>query len=46
MNRAIPDADTVVFLAWLNTLTDLVVHNSELLKGKVVADPSDQSCAR
>jgi predicted dinucleotide-binding enzyme len=39
--RAIVDADTVVFAVWLDTLMALVIQNKELLKGKVIVDPTN-----
>jgi predicted dinucleotide-binding enzyme len=41
VSQAIADADTVVFTVWLDTLTALVAENNELLKGKVVVDPTN-----
>jgi 8-hydroxy-5-deazaflavin:NADPH oxidoreductase len=41
MSQAIADAHTVVFAVWLDTLTALVAENNELLKGKVVVDPTN-----
>ena len=41
MSQAIADVDTVVFTVWLDTLTGLVAENNELLKGKVVVDPTN-----
>jgi len=41
VSQASPDADTVVFTVWLDTLTALVAENNELLKGKVVVDPTN-----
>ncbi len=41
MSQAIADADTVVFTVWLDTLSALVAENNELLKGKVVVDPTN-----
>ncbi len=41
MSQAIADPDTVAFTVWLDTLTALVAENNELLKGKVVVDPTN-----
>ena len=38
---AIADRDTVALTVWLDTLTALVAENNELLKGKVVVDPTN-----
>jgi hypothetical protein len=40
-SQAIADPDTVAFTVWLDTLTALVAENNELLKGKVVVDPTN-----
>src|SRR5206468_6557117 len=39
--KAITDADVVVFAVWLDTLKDLVARHAHLLRGKVVVDPSN-----
>jgi predicted dinucleotide-binding enzyme len=41
VDEAIADADVVVFAVWLDTLKDLIVQHADLLKGKVVVDPSN-----
>jgi predicted dinucleotide-binding enzyme len=41
VSRAIVDADIVVFAVWLDTLMALVIRNKELLKGKVIVDPTN-----
>src|SRR5947207_9468679 len=41
VEKAITDADVVVFAVWLDTLKDLIVHHGDLLRGKVVVDPSN-----
>ena len=41
MSQAIADPDTAAFTVWLDTLTALVAENNELLKGKVVIDPTN-----
>jgi len=41
VERAIEDADVVVFAVWLDTLKDLIVQHADLLRGKVVVDPSN-----
>jgi predicted dinucleotide-binding enzyme len=38
---AIADTDVVVFAVGFDTLKDLVAHHAELLRGKVVVDPSN-----
>jgi predicted dinucleotide-binding enzyme len=40
VEKAITDADVVVFAVWLDTLKDLIAEHADLLKGKVVIDPS------
>lgn len=42
VSRAIVGADTVVFAVWLDTLIELVIQNEELLKGKVIVDPTNR----
>src|SRR5712692_2199598 len=41
VERAITDADVVVFAVWLDTLKDLIAQHAHLLRGKVVVDPSN-----
>ena len=41
VRQAIAEADTVVFALWLDSLTPIVSGNRELLKGKVVVDPTN-----
>jgi len=41
VGQAIGDADTIVFAVWLNMLMEIVVDKNELLKGKVVVDPTN-----
>ena len=41
VKKAITDADVVVFAVWFDTLKDLIVQHTDLLKGKVVVDPSN-----
>jgi 8-hydroxy-5-deazaflavin:NADPH oxidoreductase len=41
VSQAIAGADTVVFALWLATLTPIVTDNANLLKGKVVVDPTN-----
>src|SRR3989442_2867927 len=41
VEEAITDADVVVFAVWLDTLKDLVARHADLLRGKVVVDPSN-----
>src|SRR5881396_2849045 len=41
VEKAIADADVVVFAVWLDTLKELVAQHAELLGGKVVVDPSN-----
>ena len=41
VEKAITDADTVVFAVGFDTLKDLVVRHANLLTGKVVVDPSN-----
>ena len=41
VEKAITDADVVVFAVWLDTLKDLIAQHADLLKGKVVVDPSN-----
>jgi len=39
VEKAITDADVVVFAVWLDTLKDLIAQHADLLRGKVVVDP-------
>ena len=41
VEKAIGDADVVVFAVWLDTLKDLIAQYADLLRGKVVVDPSN-----
>src|SRR2546426_12408450 len=41
VKKAITDADVVVFAVWLDTLKDLIAQHADLLRGKVVVDPSN-----
>src|SRR2546430_16443513 len=41
VERAITDADVVVFAVWFDTLKDLIAQHADLLRGKVVVDPSN-----
>jgi predicted dinucleotide-binding enzyme len=41
VEKAITDADVVVFAVWLDTLMDLIAQHVDLLRGKVVVDPSN-----
>src|ERR1700730_5216476 len=41
VSQAIAAADTVVFAVWLDTLTSLVSDNADVLKDKVVLDPTN-----
>src|SRR5438876_6042033 len=41
VEKAIGGADVVVFAVWLDTLKDLITQHADLLKGKVVVDPSN-----
>jgi predicted dinucleotide-binding enzyme len=41
VEEAITDADVVVFAVWLDTLKDLIAQHGDLLRGKVVVDPSN-----
>jgi 8-hydroxy-5-deazaflavin:NADPH oxidoreductase len=41
VSQAIASADTVVFAVWFDTLTPIVTANADLLKGKVVVDPTN-----
>ena len=39
VEKAITDADVVVFAVWLDTLKDLIAQHADLLKGKVMIVP-------
>jgi len=41
VEEAITGADVVVFAVWLDTLKDLIAQHADLLRGKVVVDPSN-----
>jgi len=41
VEKAITEADVVVFAVWFDTLKDLIVQHADRLKGKVVVDPSN-----
>src|SRR5437763_6297916 len=41
VEKEITDADVVVFAVWLDTLKDLIAQHGDLLRGKVVVDPSN-----
>jgi 8-hydroxy-5-deazaflavin:NADPH oxidoreductase len=41
VKKAITEADVVVFAVWLDTLKELIVQHADLLRGKVVVDPSN-----
>src|SRR5213078_4764185 len=41
VEKAITAADVVVFAVWLDTLKDLIVQHADLLRGKIVVDPSN-----
>jgi len=41
VEEAITGADVVVFAVWLDTLKDLIGQNGDLLRGKIVVDPSN-----
>jgi predicted dinucleotide-binding enzyme len=38
---AIADGDAVIFAVWLDTMRELIPQQAQLLKGKVVVDPSN-----
>src|SRR2546427_8081731 len=40
VEKAVTDADVVVFAVWLDTLKDLIAQHADLLRGKVVVAPS------
>ena len=41
VEKAITEADVVVFAVWLDTLKQLIAQHAYLLRGKVVVDPSN-----
>src|SRR5881397_1717961 len=41
VEEAIAEADTVVFAVWLDTIKELITEDRDILKGKVVVDPSN-----
>src|SRR5438874_4111531 len=41
VEEAIAEADAVVFAVWLDTIKELTAKDADLLKGKVVVDPSN-----
>src|SRR3989441_9772591 len=41
VEKAITDADVVVFAVWFDTLKNLLSQHADLLRGKVVVDPSN-----
>ena len=41
VEKAIIDADVVVFAVWFDTLKELIAQHAALLSGKVVVDPSN-----
>jgi 8-hydroxy-5-deazaflavin:NADPH oxidoreductase len=41
VEKAITEADVVVFAVWLDTLKELLAQHADLLRGKVVVDPSN-----
>src|SRR5256712_5956657 len=41
VEKAITDTDVVVFAVWLDTLKELIAQHEDLLRGKVVVDPSN-----
>src|SRR5438094_10502610 len=41
VEKAIAEADVVVFAVWLDTIKELISKDAELLEGKVVVDPSN-----
>jgi predicted dinucleotide-binding enzyme len=43
VEKAIMEADVVLFAVWLDTLKDLIAQHTDLLRGKVVVDPSNRS---
>jgi predicted dinucleotide-binding enzyme len=41
VEKAITQADVVVFAVWLDTIKELIAEHADLLGGKVVVDPSN-----
>ena len=41
VRQAIEDADAVVLAVWLDTTKELIAENADLLRGKIVVDPSN-----
>jgi predicted dinucleotide-binding enzyme len=41
ISKAIADADVVVLAVWFDTIKELIAEHADLLKGKVVVDPSN-----
>ena len=41
VEKAITEAEVVVFAVWFDTLKDLIAQHGDLLRGKVVVDPSN-----
>jgi predicted dinucleotide-binding enzyme len=41
VEKAITDADVVVFAVWFDTLKDLIAEHKDLVRGRVVVDPSN-----
>jgi 8-hydroxy-5-deazaflavin:NADPH oxidoreductase len=41
VEKAITEADVVVFAVWFDTLKDLIDQHADLLRGRVVVDPSN-----
>src|SRR6266571_5127131 len=41
VRQAIEQADTVVLAVWLDTTKDLIAQNGDVLRDKVVVDPSN-----
>ena len=41
VEKAITEADVVVFAVWFDTLKELLFQHADLLRGKVVVDPSN-----
>src|SRR5260221_10090005 len=41
VEEAISSADVVVFAVWFDTIKDLIAQHADLLRGKVIVDPSN-----
>src|SRR5205809_6571970 len=41
VEKAITDADVVVFAVWLDTLKELIAQHADLLRGKIAVEPSN-----